>query len=282
MQESGLVIMPGGMRNAFSAGVLNGAELAPKDVGVVVASSSGAGVGAFFVSGQIKLAERIFVEYLTRPEVYSPRRLFQGRRPYDVDYLVDYCCRDLDVEALATASTALYAGVFRRHDGQTLYQMVGRENWRSVLKATGALPLLGRPVLLDDGYYYVDGGIEEVLSLRFAYEMGYRRIILVCNRPFGSGGPAPGILVSFLAIPWWPAARRVLRGRNLHNIWSFITSPPSDLALYLISPPAPLPSERLTRSAKLVKETHDIGLAVGVEHRDRLRTFRGGTTNREA
>lgn len=275
MQAVALIIQEGGMRNAFTAGFIEGAKLAPHYFSAVVASSSGAGLGAFFVANQIALAKRVFTDRLTRREVYSSWNILRRRRPYDIDYLVDQCCTDLNVGELTSSPTPLYAGVFRGRDAQTLFPRVEAHNYRYVLKATGALPLLGKPIVFPDCDEYYDGGIQGSKAMLFAYqELGVRHMVLLCNRPLDLPVRRRGSILSWLTFPRWPEARRVLRESDSGGFRSFIESCPRDLRLYVVAPLRKLPVGRLTRSAVRVELAYHLGVVEGLKHEERLREFR--------
>ena len=70
----------------------------------------------------------------------------------------------LDIDAVAGARTKLMVGVFRRRDGKTKYIEATKQNIRTLLKASGAIPLFARPVTLDSESY-ADGGTGEVLAV---------------------------------------------------------------------------------------------------------------------
>ncbi len=275
MIKNGLVVRPGGERNSFSAGVIEGAELRPEQFALAFGASSAAGLLAFFVAGQIALARRVFTKYLTRPEVYSKRNLLRGRRPYNVHFLVDECCRDLDIDALVASSTALYVGVFRPRDAQTVYIQLNRDNWRNVLKATGALPVVGKAIRLSDGEYYLDGGFEEVFAIERAYEAGCRRILAINNRPNDFVDRRPGAIASYLMFLRWRQAREAVRRSGIARTWQFLDAKPADLSVKLVAPSAVLPSGRFPSTPHIAEKTYEIGLKLGRERRAELQDFLG-------
>ncbi len=148
MQVAAL-IPGGGMLNALVSGFIKGAQLQPGQFDAIFAHSSAAHVSALFIAGQIELSKRIWVDELTKPGVFSRTNVLKGKRLANVDYLVDECCKELDIDAVAGARTKLIVSVFRRRDGETKYIEATKQNIRTLLKASSAIPLFARPVTLD-------------------------------------------------------------------------------------------------------------------------------------
>ena len=112
------VIPGGGMLNAFISGFIKGARLQPSQFDAIIAHSSAAHVSALFIAGQIELSKRIWVDELTKPGVFSFTNVLKGKRPANVDFLVDECCRELDIDAVIGSRTKLVVSLFRRRDGK--------------------------------------------------------------------------------------------------------------------------------------------------------------------
>ena len=83
----------------------------------------------------------------------------------------------LDIDAVAGARTKLIVGVFRRRDGKTKYIEATKQNIRTLLKASGAIPLFARPATLDSESY-ADGGTGEVLAVEIVSFLGYRDLLV--------------------------------------------------------------------------------------------------------
>ncbi len=274
MEEVAGVFKEGGERNSFGAGVVVGAKLLPQHVSAVIGRSSGLGLGSYFAAGQIALAQEIFIERLNRSEVYSIWNPLRGRPVYNVHYLIDTCCADLNVERLINEGPPVYGGVFRARDGQTLFLRLERHNCTLILKATGALPLIGGGIRFPDGDLYYDGGIVGDLDVKFAYEvLGFKRILVICNRPLGTRSRPPARILTWAAFRRSPEARRALSERSIEAARSFMASPPADLTMLTIAPDAELPVGRMPGSPALAKQAYDIGLAKGLEVRDTVMRF---------
>ena len=268
------VIPGGGMVNAFVSGVIKGAQLQPSHFNAIFTHSSAAHLSAFFIAGQIELSKRIWVDELTKSEVFNRANVLKGKRPANVDFLVDECCKELDIDAVTGSRTKLVVSLFRRRDGKTKYFEATKQNIRTLLKATGAIPLIARPVTLADASY-ADGGTGEALPVEKAYAMGYRKILVILNEPIDVEMESFSKLITWLAFPTSGNARRAAQARKSHfdKAIDFIQRPPADVEVHVISPGKKLPAARFCRSKKLVEETYQIGVEKGQTERDILQGF---------
>jgi len=273
MQVAAL-IPGGGMLNAFVSGFIKGAQLQPSQFDAIFAHSSAAHVSALFIAGQIELSKRIWVDELTKPGVFSRTNVLKGKRLANVDYLVDECCKELDIDAVAGARTKLIVSVFRRRDGKTKYIEATKQNIRTLLKASGAVPLFARPVTLDSESY-ADGGTGEILPVEKVYLMGYRKILVILNEPLDTEMESVSRIMTWLAFPTSRSARRAAldRKRGFSESAKFIQNAPQDTEIHVICPGERLPATRFCRSQELVGMTYQIGLDKGQAERGALGNF---------
>ena len=185
----GLVIEGGGMKCAYTAGILDRMlddEIRPD---YVIGVSAGAACGASFVAGQRGRNRRFFVDYVTDPdymgltayrssgEFFNLKYIYQnmtgkdGKDPLDYDAIMK---NPAQLWAVATDAETGKPHYFSKNDfSPTDY---------SVYMATCAIPVACRPVRMGDHIYY-DGGCSDSLPVRRALEEGCDKVIILLCRP---------------------------------------------------------------------------------------------------
>ncbi len=186
----GLVIEGGGMKCAYTAGILDRMLDDCIRPDYVIGVSAGAACGASFVAGQRDRNRRFFVDYVEDPDymgwtafrhsggnffnleyIYQDLTGKDGQDPLDYDAIMENPC---DFWAVATDAETATPHYFTKKDlSPTDY---------SVFMATCAIPVACRPVEID-GHYYYDGGCTDPIPVRRALEAGCDKVIVLLCRP---------------------------------------------------------------------------------------------------
>lgn len=270
-----LLLEGGGLRGAFSAGVLEALLARGFDAfDDVVAVSSGAPTAAYAVAGQIADGVRIWEEYTSGDQLISPRNLLRGAPLMDIDRLVGVFERvvPLAAERLATARARLWIGVTDCRTGQGALVRATPENVFELLRATMALPVAYGKVVDVGGVPYVDGGVADAVPIGRVTELSRRaasptRPLAILTQPKGyrrTSGRATALLMAS-TYPRWPALGRALLGRsaNANRALDRVDELERAGELAVIRPPGMLSAKRLsTRRADIVS-TIEAGRAVG-------------------
>lgn len=270
----GLVGMGGGMRNAFSSGVLEALDPLLAKVNLLVSASSGALAFAYYLAGQNHLTREIWTGRLTRPELFSARNLLKGKRPADIHYLLDNACFDLNYPAIAQSTKRLDVALFDVLTGQTEFHTLGHSPRPSlVLKGSCGLPLLAEGIIID-GKVKRDGAVSHNIPISYALEQGCERILFIGNQPQELYPEKFGRAKSFLAFPnpLHIKARQAIR-RRPKNYLDAINLIEVDERIYGIFPSAILPAQRISQDREAVNNTYDAGLQAGQRHYSAVAEF---------
>ncbi len=186
----GLVIEGGGMKCAYSSGILD----LMMDDGIlpdyVIGVSAGAACGASFVAGQRDRNRRFFVDYVGRPD-YMGWTAFRhsGGNFFNLEYIYqDLTGRggedELDYDAIMKNPCELWAVATDAETGKPHYftKKDLHPNDYSVYMASCAIPVVCRPVRID-GHLYFDGGCSDSVPVRRALEAGCDKVIVILCRP---------------------------------------------------------------------------------------------------
>jgi predicted patatin/cPLA2 family phospholipase len=213
-----LLLEGGGLRGAFSAGVVS--ELARAGgarFDDVIAVSSGAPTAAYLIAEQIDDALRIWADHTHGTQLISPRNLLRGAPLMDIDRLVGVFERvvPLDVARLRRSEARCWVVVTNGHTGEAELVRATPENALDLLKATMALPVAYGKVITVDGVPYVDGGVAEPVPVKRALALGRDRTVVVLTQPRGYRRKRNRV-VSYLmgrTYPRYPALARALAAR---------------------------------------------------------------------
>ena len=186
----GLVIEGGGMKCAYTSGILD----RMLDDGIkpdyVIGVSAGAACGASFVAGQRDRNRRYFVDYVERPDYMGWTAFVRSKGNF---FNLEYIYQDmtgeggedpLDYDAIMKNPCELWAVATDAETGEPYYfnkNDLDPHDY-SVYMATCAIPIACRPVRMN-GHLYYDGGCSDPIPVRRALEEGCDKVIVILCRP---------------------------------------------------------------------------------------------------
>lgn len=171
IQSSALVIEGGGMRAAFSTGVVD-AFLTEKfnPFQLYVGVSSGSTTLATYLAQQKGRNLDIFLDQTLRPEFIQFKRFFKGGDLMDIKWMWDVLEQEnpLDLNVLFQNHPEFYIVLTHAHTGQAHYQRAQPETILESLRASSSIPFLTRqPVWVQEQPFF-DGGVADALPVQWA------------------------------------------------------------------------------------------------------------------
>ncbi|MCE1198962.1 MAG: patatin family protein [Marinilabiliales bacterium] len=214
-----LVLEGGGLRGAFTSGILE--YFLDHDLAFqrVIGVSAGACVGASYLSGQKGRNLLVNVEFPSDPRYMGYRHLLTKGNYFNMDFIFgelphnlvpfDEEAFDRNPAAFEVVATSLESGqaiVFDRMD----FQRTGLEK---ALVASSSIPLLSKAVEIN-GRRYFDGGVADSIPVTYALERG-RKAVVVLTQPRGyRKHPMKNTLLLRLKYGKHPEFLKVLLHRN--------------------------------------------------------------------
>lgn len=214
----GLVLEGGAMRGMYTAGVIDVFLAHNVTFDCVVGVSAGALFGVNFLSGQSGRVIRYnkcfnhdknymgLLPLLREGNIVSTKYAYE-----DVPHKLD----PFDDLKYQQSKVPFYAVVTDVESGLPKYVRI-----RSVfgqmdtLRASGSMPFLSKPVLID-GRLYLDGGISDSIPFRWLADTGYDRLVVVLTRDVQyRKKPVPSFLVNCYGKKY-PRIADCLRERHL-------------------------------------------------------------------
>jgi len=187
MKNSCLVLEGGGLRGAFTSGVLEFLLEREMDFGRVVGVSAGACIGASYVSKQLERNRKVNVEYPSDKRYMGFRHLLRTGSYFNMDFVFGELPKKLvpfDEEAfyLNPAEFDIVTTSLRTGGSVVFPKRALKEiGLDKVLVASSSLPLLSNPVRIGD-QYFLDGGVADSIPVKYALER-HEKAVVVLTRP---------------------------------------------------------------------------------------------------
>jgi len=191
INKTGLVLEGGGMRGAYTAGVLD--YLMEKDIRFpyVIGVSAGANNGANYVAGQRDRNKKVFVEMVKDDRYAGIKNLIKEGSYFGMDFIFKKLPDEIvpfDYKTFVNSDTVFKAAVTNCNTAEPEYFKASdfdpRFFGQRILRASSSIPLIAKPVKIFDNYYY-DGGIADPIPLKKAIKDGYKKNVIILTKHKG-------------------------------------------------------------------------------------------------
>ncbi|WP_130802395.1 patatin-like phospholipase family protein [Acinetobacter ihumii] len=187
IQRQALIVEGGGMRGAFTAGVLDAfleQQFNPFDLYVGV--SSGSTNLANYLAGQKGRTLQFYIDHSLRPEFISYKRFLKGGDLLDLEWMwhVGEAEYPLDQHKLFAQNPDFYMVLTHAQSGRAEYLRAGRDNLLDALRASSTIPVLTRQPVQIMGEPYFDGGVADALPVQWAAQQAdVSKLMVIRTRP---------------------------------------------------------------------------------------------------
>ena len=185
--RNALVVEGGGMRGAFTCGVLDAflqQNFNPFDLYVGV--SSGSTNIANYLAGQVGRNIEIYLDHSLRPEFIRYSRFFTGGDLLDMKWMWEVVEREnpLDQQALFAQNPDFYMVLTHARTGYAEYLRAGKDTIMDGLRASSSIPVLTRQAVEIMGEPYFDGGVADALPVKWAAQQDeVQNLLVIRTRP---------------------------------------------------------------------------------------------------
>ncbi|GAA0351146.1 patatin family protein [Alkalibacterium iburiense] len=278
MKDVGLVLEGGGMRGLYTAGVLDTLMNEEIKVGGMVTVSAGALFGINYASGQKGRALRYNKTYIKDKRYMGIRQLIKTGDIISKDfayYTVPFSLDVFDEDAFKQSGIDFYATVTNMETGQAEYKHITEPfKEMEVLRASGSMPFVSKPIKLD-GTYYLDGGVADSIPFEKAKELGFNKRLVILTRPLAYRKTKPN---SFLIDRWYknyPKFKETLKNRylNYNNTVEKIIEEEKRGETFVIRPSQTIPIKRLERDPNKLQAMYDLGVKDTLERLEELKRY---------
>lgn len=270
MGKTGLIVEGGGMKCAYSAGVLDAFIDHNINFDYVIGVSAGSANAASFLAGQRDRAHRFYTIHLKEPDYFGLRSFLKTGNLFGLDYIygtlsnsdgadfLDYPAimkNPSEFEVVATDAETGKATYFNKSD-------MAQDDY-TIIRASSAIPAVCKPVTYR-GRKYVDGGISDSLPLQHAFrDAGCDRIVVITskNRDFVKT-PEKNRFLYTLICHKYPNVVRALNHRHIMYTkeQKFMYEQEKKGRVYIFAPSQKLNMGTYTMNPETEEELYQMGL----------------------
>ena len=275
IDDTALVFEGGGMRGAFTAGIVATLIEEGIDFPHVSGISAGSSNTVNYVSRDAKRAHDTFTTVADSPDFGGFRHWIEGRGMFNVDYLYDEIAQPdgdapLDLDTFLANPAEVRIGAFNATRGEEVW--FTKDDMRTVeevgrcVRASSTLPII-MPTVTIDGDTYVDGalGPNGGIPLDAPMRDGYRKFFVVLTRPrdFVKTPTKPGVCSALrLAFPRLPSiAEAVARRTVAYNAARRKLFQLEEQGRALIVTPGDLGIDKMEMNVDRLEDAYDAGVA---------------------
>ncbi|MGO2998328.1 MAG: patatin-like phospholipase family protein [Moraxellaceae bacterium] len=266
-----LVVEGGGMRGAFSSGVLDAflqQQFNPFDLCVGV--SSGSTNVANYLAAQQGRTLHIYLDHSLRPEFIHYGRFLRGGDLLDLKWMWDMVEQEypLDQAQLFANHAEFYMVLTHAISGQATYIKAAKDNILDGLRASSSIPVLTRQAVEIFGEPYFDGGVADALPVQWAAgQESIDKLMVIRTRPQNyakASSKADQLLAKYYTKQRHGFAQSLLtRTQRYNDSVQFLQTPSSQKILEICPPDLKNMASRLSKNKAKIRYSYDVGLEIG-------------------
>lgn len=186
MYKAALILQGGGLRGAYTSGVLD--VLMENDIYLeaTFGISAGAKNAQYYISHQIGEAIKVDLHCIKEKKAISVHNLFFAGGMISADYYNNYVMKELAPlnDYFYKSDQLFYIGATNCLTGNITYFDKSEKTLRAAVTASCSIPLVQSMVYIDN-IPYLDGGVAENIPLHSATSAGYKKRVVVLTRERG-------------------------------------------------------------------------------------------------
>lgn len=278
--KTGLVLEGGGLRDLFTAGVLDVLMEAGVRFDGIIGVSAGATFGCNYKSEQPGRSLR-YNKLMAHDWRYCSMRSLittgdlvgaefaYHTLPTEIDIFDNEAFRRNPAEFCVVCTDAL--------TGQPVYRRIETFDYEGLewLRASASLPIVSRPVKVG-GYTLLDGGISDSIPLRYWQTQGYRRNVVILTQPAGFTKPPTKLMPLFrIFTRRYPAiiAAMACRHEMYNGQLAYLAEQQALGDTLVLCPECPLEIGRTEMNTDKMQHVYDMGHAYGLAHLAEVKQF---------
>lgn len=188
MSKIGLVVEGGGMKCAYSAGVLDGFIEDNITVDYCIGVSAGSANLCSYTAGQHRRSRRFYTDHIHEPLYFGFKSFLKTGNLFNLQYIYGTLSNEdgndpIDYDAMMSNPTEFEVVATNALTGEPAYfnkSNFKRNNYLEIM-ASSAIPAACKPVLIA-GTPYFDGGISAAVPVKRAFDKGCDKIICLLSK----------------------------------------------------------------------------------------------------
>ena len=188
MSKIGLVVEGGGMKCAYSAGILDAFIDDNINFNYCIGVSAGSANAASYIAGQKGRNIRFYTEHINEPGYFGLKNYLKTHNLFGLQYIygtlsnsdgADY----LDYRHMMLNPTEFQIVATDANTGEPRYfhkEEMPKDDYR-IIMASSALPGACLPIEID-GHYYYDGGVADSIPVQKALDDGCDKLVVIMSK----------------------------------------------------------------------------------------------------
>lgn len=191
IHKTGLIVEGGGMKCAYSAGVLDAFLDYDITFDYCIGVSAGSANAASFVAGQRDRNRRFYTEHIKEPGYFGLKSFLKTGNLFGLQYIYgDLTNSDgadpIDFPAIIANPAEYWLVATNASTGKPEYfskRDMKQDDYRHIM-ASCAIPGACRPVEINGQMYY-DGGVTDAIPVQKTLDDGCEKIVAILSKPQG-------------------------------------------------------------------------------------------------
>lgn len=288
IEECALVLEGGGMRGSFTAGIIKyllESEIYFKEV---IGVSAGANNGANYCSRQPLRNKKIFTEMVEDKRYMGIKNLIKNGSYFGMDFLFHDLPHEIlpfDYQSFKNSSSKLKTAVTECNSGEVRYfnpqSFEDIDKIDKVFQASSSLPLVSKPVQIEDKYY-LDGGIRDSIPVQKALEDGYKNIVVILTREKDyRKSPVKAEFLLNLFLRDYPNLVEDLKQRHqVYNQTLDLIEKKEEKGEFYVFRPQNINIDRFSRDAEKLEELYDSGYQLALNKSEEFKSWLSNLTSK--
>ena len=266
----GLVLEGVAMRGMYTAGVLDVFLEKCISVDAVVGVSAGALFGVNYLSRQKGRVIRYNKRFNSDKNYMGLRPLLREGNIVSTKYAYEEVPRKLDPfddESYKKSGIPFYAVVTDIETGEPEYiQVYSAFEQMDVLRASGSMPFVSKPVLYNNKMY-LDGGISDSIPFQWLSSQGYDKLIVILTRDMEyRKKPMSSSLIKLFYKKQPQLSEKLLKRHDVYNkSVELLKQWENEGKVFVIRPSKPIEIGRIETNPDKLQEVYDLGLKDATE-----------------
>lgn len=279
MNNYGLILEGGGMRGAYTAGVLD--FFLDKDIEFksCYGVSKGTVNALNYLSKQRGRSLHIDIDYLKDRDYASMYNLFTTGNYFGTKMCYDTIPNKLnpyDYETLKKYKGKFYAVVTNCKTGKAEYIDYLEKNANiNIIRASCSLPMMAEMVKLGNDLY-LDGGISDSIPIRQSVKNGNNKNVVILTRDI-TYRKKPNELMPLMKIKYkkYPNLIKAMEERhiNYNRTLEYIENQEREGNIFVIRPKEPVKVARIEKDREKLKQLYNIGYNDAKKSYENLKIF---------
>ncbi len=270
VRTMGLVLEGGGMRGAFTSGVLDAFMKHELYFNYVVAVSAGACNGLSYMSRQPRRARISNIDMLAKYDYIGLRHLLTHGSIFDIELLYDRFPNELvpfdyDTYFANPATFEMVTTNCLTGEANYLCERQGnRKRLVDIALASSSMPFVSK-ITFVDGVPMLDGGIVDSIPVQHAIGMGFRRNVVVATRNRGYRHTSRDIKMPRFIYRDYPRLRAALSHRveAYNDQLAMVERMEDDGTIACIRPLRKMDVGRIERDTRKLQALYEEGFQLG-------------------